>query len=104
MASSMPLPVSAGLYEGDPGLESQLKRSSDNGRRADGKKSRATKGSKKSDSARNAKLHSSMDASRTMPTPDEPGLPLGPENAWGSSKNIKVPEKFARGKSNRLYL
>ena len=100
LASFMPLTVSAGLYESEPGLESQLKRSRDREQRLDGEKCRAVKGSHKSDKARNARLHSSFDVSRTASAPDE----TRPENAWGLSINIEVPEKFARGRSNRLYL
>jgi hypothetical protein len=74
-------------------------------RSAVGKKCRATKGIKKGSKAQNPELHASLDAARTMPAPDEPGAPpLGPELAWASSPNPGVPEKFARGKSNRLYL
>ena len=108
MASSLPLPLSAGLFTGDAGFESQLKRATDQAalaRSAVGKKSRATKGIKKGSKAQNPELHASLDAARTMPAPDEPGAPpMGPELAWASSPNPGVPEKFARGKSNRLYL
>ena len=83
-ASTLPQPMSSGLFSKDVDLQKQLDRV-----KSEGKKKPKKRGI----------VHTSLDQTAAF---DQTGAPIVAQPAWGTPKAI--PDKLSRGRTNRLFL
>ncbi len=86
LATTLPLPLTSGLFSQEHNLEEQL-------RRAHGPKS---EGKKKQKSTKITVIPGTAT--------DDEYAPIATQSAWGTPKAGNIPEKLSRGRSSRLYL
>ena len=88
MASTLPHPLSTGLFSNDEDLNEQMRRAHN---KSEGKK-------------KNTKNKRGISVAHVEPLSESELAPIIAQTAWSTPKAAQIPSKLTRGRSNRLYL